>query len=110
MAHVGSTAFAVSDGFVIIGLCRDYVVAALRSNSSNVTLAATPGYRSAFSAIGAHGGHELYLDVPGLLGAMGGSLNLPAETRDILQHVGAVGLTVPARDDRIEFHAIVTIR
>jgi hypothetical protein len=41
---------------------------------------------------------------------MGGSLNLPAETRDILQHVGAVGLTVPARDDRIEFHAIVTIR
>jgi hypothetical protein len=110
MPQVGTTSYAVSDGVVILGLSRDDVEAALTAHASNRTLAAAADYRSAFAALGAHGGHELYLDVPGLLAAMGGSLNLSAETRDILQHVGAVGLTVPARDDRIEFHAIVTIR
>jgi hypothetical protein len=110
MPQVGTTSYAVSDGVVIFGLTREDVEAALTAHASNRTLAATTQYRAAFAAMNGHGGHELYLDVPGLLGAMGGSLNLPAETRDILQHIGAIGLTVPAREDRIEFHAIVTIR
>ncbi len=110
MPQVGSASYAMTDGVVIIGLTRDDVEASLAAHAAGRTLAGSAPYRDTFAAMSAHGGHELFVDVPGLLAAMGGSLDVSAETRDILHHVGAVGLSVPARDDRIEFHAIVTIR
>jgi hypothetical protein len=46
--------------------------------------------------------------MPKLLDAAGDSH--PAESRDILAHVEAFGLTSPAREGRFEFHLTVTIR
>jgi hypothetical protein len=48
--------------------------------------------------------------VPAALTLLDASDALSAETRDMLQHVGTVGISIPARDDRIELHAIATIR
>lgn len=110
MPDLGSAAYAFSDGVVVIGLDAAAVEQALQAHGERRTLAGKQQYTATFQAIGAHGGSELYLDVPALLGPLGRVIDLSGETRDMLQHVGAVGVTIPTRDDRIEIHAIVTIR
>jgi hypothetical protein len=110
LPDTGSAAYAVSNGVVILALRAEDVRAALQAHAERKTLAGERDYRDAFAAIGVHGGNELYADVGSLLSALGSADALSSETRDILQHVGAVGVTIPAREDRIEFHAIVTVR
>ncbi|HET8586866.1 MAG TPA: DUF3352 domain-containing protein, partial [Candidatus Limnocylindria bacterium] len=110
LADVGSAAYALSDGVVVIGLDVGAVRAALQAHAERSTLAAGQRYTATFESLGAHGGIELYLDVPAMLSALGGGLDVSSQTRDMLQHVDAVGVTIPTRDDHIEFHAIVTIR
>jgi hypothetical protein len=110
MPDVGSAAYTLSDGVVVIGLDAGAVREALQAHGERDTLAAAQRYSSTFASLGAHGGTELYLDVPALLDALGGAIDVSGQTRDMLQHVDAVGVSIPTRDDHIELHAVVTIR
>ncbi len=107
--QTGSLAYALSDGVIVVGLTADDVLAAVNAHGSGKTLGASAGYQKTFKVAGGRGGNELYVDLPHLLGALGGAVQLPTDTRDILQHVTGVGLSLPAREDRIEFHAVATI-
>jgi hypothetical protein len=110
LPELGRAAYAMRDGVIVIGLDKAGVESALQAHAGRKTLAASTSYVDTFAALDAHGGPELYLDVPAALTLLDASDALSAETRDMLQHVGAIGVTMPARDDRIELHAIVTIR
>ena len=105
----GAVSYALSDGVVVIGLSQDDVAAALAAHTTGPGLAASASYQKTFEIAGGRGGNELFVDVPQLLEAFGQDLALPADAHDILQHVTGIGITVPAREDRIEFHAVVTI-
>ncbi len=107
--QIGSVSYALTDGVVVLALMPDDVAAALAARAGGEALAGSGGYRSTFEAVGGRGGSELYVDLPRALSASGLRIDLPAQTRDMLTHVSAVGLTLPARADRIEFHLIVTI-
>jgi Protein of unknown function (DUF3352) len=107
--NTASVAYAIDDGVVIIGLSADDVAMALRTHASGASLGASAGYQKTFVIAGGRGGNELYVDLPAALEALGATAELPADTRDILQHVTGIGVTLPARQDRIEFHAVVTI-
>lgn len=107
--QIGSVSYALTDGVVILALTPDDVAAALAAHAGGETLGASSGYRSTFEAVGGRGGSELYVDLPRALSASGLQIDLSAQTRDMLTHVSAVGLTLPARADRIEFHLIATI-
>lgn len=109
--QVGTVSWADADGLVVLGLTADDVKAALEARAGSQTLDTVARYRDAF-ADAERGGAEVYVDLksimPMLLDAAGDSL--PAESRDILAHVEAFGLTSPAREGRFEFHLTVTIR
>lgn len=107
--NIASVSYAMSDGIVIIGLSADDVATALTTHASGASLGASGGYQKTFATAGGRGGNELYINLPQLLDAVQTTVALPAETRDILQHVTGIGVTVPAREDRIEFHAVFTI-
>ena len=104
-----SVSYAMSDGIVIIGLSSDDVATALTAHASGTSLGASASYQKTFAVAGGRGGNELFVDLPMLIDALGQDITLPADARDILQHVTGIGVTVPAREDRIEFHAVVTI-
>ncbi len=109
--QIGAVSWADADGLVALGLTADDVKAALEARAGSQTLDSVARYRDAF-ADAERGGAEVYIDLkslmPMLLDAAGDSL--PAESRDILAHVEAFGLTSPAREGRFEFHLTVTIR
>lgn len=109
LADTGSASYAVQDGVVIVGLTPDDVAAALRAHASGPALGGSGSYQKTFEVAGGRGGNELWVDLPKLIGVLGQDLALPAEARDILQHVTGIGITVPAREDRIEFHAVAII-
>ena len=110
--QVGSISWTVADGVVVLGLSAADVRAALEAHASGDSLAQASDYRSTFTLAGARGGNELYANLGGLLDAAGSAAlgDLSPDVRDILSHVGALGLSLPAHDDRIEFHAMVTVR
>jgi len=112
--QVGQLAYAISNGVVVAGLSSDDVAAALNAHASGKTLGASPGYRAAFEVAGGRGGNELYVEgsraadiVLGILGRPADAL--PAEIRDILSHVGAVAMTIPAGQNEIRIYATVTV-
>jgi hypothetical protein len=112
--QVGQLAYAISGGVVVAGLSGDDVAAALSAHASGKTLGASPGYRAAFEVAGGRGGNELYVEgsraadiVLGILGRPADAL--PAEIRDILSHVGAVAMTIPAGQNEIRIYATVTV-
>jgi hypothetical protein len=108
--QVGSVSWADAGGLVVLGLSADDVATALQARDG-AALDTVDRYRDAFAG-GERGGAEVYVDLktlmPLLLDMAGDSL--PAESRDILAHVEAFGLTSPARDGRFEFHLTLTIR
>ena len=106
---LGGAAYAVSDGVVIIGLSAADVRAAIEANEAGTTLSASDAYTRSFTATGAHGGTEIYIDVAALADSAGDLLALPDDARDILSGIGTFALTLPSRDDQIEFHAVLTV-
>jgi hypothetical protein len=106
---LGSASYAVTGDVIVIGLSVDDVRAAIEANASGATLAASDAYERSFAAAGAHGGTEIYVDVASLSGAAGELLALPDDARDILSGIGTFALTLPSRDDQIEFHAVLTV-
>jgi hypothetical protein len=104
-----TASYAVSDGVVIIGLSPDDVRAALEANASGATLGSSDAYARAFAAAGAHAGAEIFIDVAALAGPAAEALALPDDARDILSGIGTLAVTLPSRDDQIEFHAVLTV-
>ena len=105
----GEASYAVAGGVVIIGLSVDDVRAAIQANATGATLAANGDYAGAFSTAGAHAGAEIYVDVAAVADSAADALALPDDARDILSGIGTFALTLPSRDDHIEFHAVLTI-
>jgi hypothetical protein len=102
-------AYTVVDGIVIVGLSAEDVAAAIEAHASGRSLGASDAYTTTFEVAGTRAGNEAYVDVGALMELMGDPVELPDDARDILSQVGALGMTAPSRDDRIEFHAVLTV-
>jgi len=107
---VPAISYAMADGVVILALSTDDVAGALRAHGDGTTLSASDRYQAAWELAGDRGGNEVYLDVASLVDRLGAVIDLPDDGRDILQEVGALAITAPARDDAIIFHLVVTVR
>jgi hypothetical protein len=108
--QIGSLAYAVSDGVIVVALDADHVAAALDAHATERTLAAEARYHDAWRLAGAQGGNELYVDVADIVDAAGDGLGVDGDERDILLRVGALGITVPATTRESEFRAVLTTR
>jgi hypothetical protein len=109
MADLGSAAYAIHQGVVIVGLSADDVVAAIEAHESGNTLANSEAYTATFELAGERAGNELYLDVGAVLDATQAAAELPTDARDILNQLGTIGFTAPSRDDRIDFRVVLTV-
>lgn len=107
-----SVAYAVVDGIVILGTSGDDIVEAVAAHRSGAVLAQSAAYRRTFEVAGARAGSEAFVRIGAVIEALGldGELAaLPSDARDILSQLGTAGLTLPSRDDQIEFHAVLTV-
>jgi len=107
---VPAISYAMADGVVILALSTEDVAGALRAHADGATLSASDRYQAAWELAGDRGGNEVYLDVASLVDRLGAVIDLADDGRDILQEVGALAITAPARDDAIIFHLVVTVR
>lgn len=107
--QVGSVSYAVLEGVGLLALSPDDIAAALAAHATGRTLAASDAYRSTFDLAGARAGNELYVDVGSLLGAASDLAGLDPETRAILEPIRTFGLSAPAREDRLQVNAMVTV-
>jgi hypothetical protein len=108
LPDTGSASYAVLDGVVVLGFSADDVRAAVEAHDGE-SLAGSAAYEAAFEPIGGRAGSEVYVDVAALVDALGGSLELSEDGRDILSRIGTFALTIPSRPDQIEFHAALTV-
>lgn len=106
----GTVAYAVTEGVVVIGPDGDAVAAILRAHASGDTLGRADAYDRPFRIAGSRGGNELWVNAAGLIELAGEIFDLGTEPRDILNQIGALVMTAPAHDDRLEFHAVLTVR
>jgi hypothetical protein len=109
MTGFGQAAYALVDGIVIVGLETADVEAAIDAHDSGDTLAATEAYRRTFELAGDRAGNEMWVDVAAIVDATGVAETLPIDVRDILNQIGAFGLTAPARDDAFHLRAVLTV-
>jgi hypothetical protein len=107
---LGELSYAVREGVIIAGLEVADVAAALAAHDAGTTLADSPRYVAAWELAGDRAGNEVYVDVASLADLAGDQLNLDDDARDILNAMGALALTAPAREDQSEFHAVLTVR
>jgi hypothetical protein len=108
--QVGSLAYAIVDGVVMIGPDADSITAAIEAHRSDASLATADGYRAAFELAGPRGGTELWLDVGGLLDMAGAMAGLDPDARDILNQIGAFAMSAAPQGDHLECHAVLTIK
>ena len=108
LPDTGEVAYAMADGIVIIGLTGADVAAAVTAHDEGRNLAATDGYQRTFAVAGTRAGTEAFVDI-GALQVGDLAPELPSDARDILSGLGAFGVTVPSREDQIEFHAVLTV-
>jgi hypothetical protein len=112
LPDTGDVAYAIVDGIVILGFSAGDVMAAVSAHANGASLAATDAYAQSFEVAGQRAGTEAFVNVGSLwrLGVLDEpAADLPSDARDILGALGTVGLTVPSRDDQIEFHAVLTV-
>jgi Protein of unknown function (DUF3352) len=102
-------AFGVVDGVVVIGLGAADVAAVAAARDSGFTLEETSAYQQAFEVATIREGTEAWVDVGTISGLLSLVVELPDDARDILSGLGSFALTVPARPDEIEFHAVLTV-
>jgi uncharacterized protein DUF3352 len=105
----GEFAYAVTDGILIIGFSPGDVIAALDAHGEGASLAETDAYRGAFEVAGTRAGAEAFVNVGAVVDLAGDQADLPDDARDILGQAEAFALTLPSREDQIEFHAVLTI-
>jgi hypothetical protein len=109
MPGFGQAAYALVDGIVIVGLETGDVEAAIEAHDGGTTLASTEAYRRTFELAGDRAGNEVWVDVAAIVDATGMAEALPTDVRDILNQIGAFGLTAPARDDAFHLRAVLTV-
>ena len=85
------------------------MAAALDAHAEGRTLSRSEQYTQTFEVAGERAGNEAFVDIGALVDLMGEGLDLPDDARDILSQIGSFGFTAPSRDDRIEFHAVLTV-
>jgi hypothetical protein len=108
--QIGTLAYAVLDGVVVLGLDADEVGAALEAHAGGETLAEDDRYLAPFELAGAHAGNELWADLPGLVDALAGILDPGSELRDILHEIGELAASAAANDDRLEINGVLTVK
>ena len=99
----------MGDGIIILGLGADDVAAALEAHADGRALGGNERYVRTFEVAGARAGNEAFVDIGAIVDLMGATLELPDDARDILAQIGSFGFTAPSRDDRLEFHAVLTV-
>lgn len=110
--EIGEVSYAVVDEVAVLALAPDEVAEAVAARRAGSTLSQTDAYTEAFAIIGTHQGSEAFVNVGelielGIADATG--VTLDGDARDILSHLGALAITLPPRDDLIEFHAALTV-
>jgi len=108
--QIATIAYAMTDGVVVLGWDGDAVAATIQAHASGNTLAQADAYDRPFRIAGGHGGNELWVNARGLIELAGEIFDLGTEPRDILNQIGALVVTAPADDDRLGFHAVLTVK
>jgi hypothetical protein len=101
--------WAVSNGVIAMALDPDAVGAAIDAHRSGRSLAGSDGYRTTFGLLDQHAGNETFLVARGLLELAAAAGELSPDMRAMLEPIRALGFTMPARDDRLEFHLVIPI-
>ena len=109
ISQVGEIAYAVRDGVIILGLGAEDVSAALQAHADGRALGGSDRYAQTFEVAGERAGNEAFVDIGAVVDLMGATFELPDDARDILAQIGSFGFTAPSRDDRLEFHAVLTV-
>lgn len=107
--QIGTVAYAVGDGVIVLGLEAADVAAALEGHEANETLAGDERYRAPFELVGERAGNEFWADVPALTDALAGIFDPGDEVRDILHQIGELAISATANDDRLEIHGVLTV-
>jgi hypothetical protein len=110
LSQVGTLAYAVADGVVVLGRDPAEVVAALEARAAGETLASDDRHEAAFELAGTHAGNEFWADVPGLVDALAGLFDPGSELRDILHQIGELAVSASANDERLEINGVLTVR
>ena len=108
--QIGTVAYAITEGVIVIGPDGDAVAAILTAHTSGNTLGGSDAYRQPFQIAGGRGGNELWVDATGLIQLTSEIFDLGTEPRDILNQIGALIITAPTHDDRLDIHAVLTVR
>jgi hypothetical protein len=108
--QVGSAAWALSDGTIIIGLTYDDVASAIGAHAQGQSLADDPSYPPVWELAGDRGGNELFVDIGSIVDGSPDALGMTGDARDILLSINALGITLPARDDTSQLRAALTVR
>jgi Protein of unknown function (DUF3352) len=108
--QIGTVAYALTEGVVVIGFDANDVAAVLQAHASGRTLARDAAYDQPFQLAGGRGGNELWVNAAGLIELAGEMFDVGTEPRDILNQIGAVVMTAPAHDNRLELHGVLTVR
>jgi hypothetical protein len=108
--QIGSVAYAVQDGVVILSLDAAEVAAALEAHAAGDTLDVDERYGALFELTGAHAGNELWADVPTLVDALAATFDPGSELRDILHQIGELAISATATDGQLEIHGVLTVK
>lgn len=107
--QIGTIAFAMVDGVVVVGLNRDDVAAALEAHAAGKALSGDERYRAAFELVGGRAGNEIWTNVPSAVDALAGIFDPGSELRDILLQIGDIAISATANDDRLEINGVLTV-
>ena len=107
--QIGTIAFAIADGVVVLALDPDDVTAALEAHGAGRTLGGDERYRAAFELAGGSAGNEFWADVPSAVDALAGIFDPGSELRDILHQIGELAISATANDDRLEINGVLTV-
>jgi hypothetical protein len=107
--QIGSVAYALLDGVVVVALDPADVAAALEAHAGGETLAGDDRYVAGFELTGGHAGNEFWADVPSLVDALAGIFDPGIELRDILHQIGELATRATASDDRVEIQGVLTV-
>jgi hypothetical protein len=108
--QIGTVAYALLDGVVVLGLDAADVAAALEAHEAGETLDTDHRYSAAFELASGHAGNELWTDIPSLVDALVGTFDPGSELRDILHQIGELAMSATASDDRLEVNGVLTVK
>ena len=108
--QIGTVAYAMLDGVVVMGLDAADVAAALEAHDAGETLETDDRYSATFKLVSGHAGNELWADIPSLVDALAGTFDPGSELRDILHQIGELATSATAIDDRLEINGVLTVK